>query len=100
MFSTNVWLVFILDCQVDKVLVTAVEDIDVNVSFNAVNLADVGVLPKSPIAFVLQGIDVVVGYPVVVSVEIGSVEICRFEFVAGVEDGKSAIVLLYGLHPL
>ena len=56
-FSTNVWLVFILDCQVDEVLITAIEDVDVNVSLDAIDFADVGVLPKSPVAFVLHGID-------------------------------------------
>ena len=93
-------LVFFGDGHVHEVLVVAFEDVDVHIAVDAIDFAYVGVLPECPFAFVLEGVDVVVGYPVGVFVELGGVEVGGAELVAGVEDGCDAVVLFDVVHPL
>ena len=94
------WLVLFSDGKVHEVLVVTLEHIDVHISIDAIDSACIGVLPESPFTFILEGVNVVMGYPIGIVVEVGGVEIGGAEFVTCVEDGGDAIVLFYIIHPL
>ncbi len=59
----------------------------------------VGVLPKSPISFVLQLVDVVVGNPKRILVKYFIIEIMTSETVRSVKDRCYAVVLLNNVQP-
>ena len=69
------------DGHVYEVLVVAIEDVDVHIAFDAIYFASVGMLPEDPRSFVFERVDVVVRYPVGVSLEVGCVEVGGAELV-------------------
>jgi len=83
-----------------KIVVGAIEDIDIYVATDAVDFSGIGMLPKAPGTFVNQGVNVVVGNPVGIAVEVRGVQVGGLEFVGGIEDGRDAIVALHDLHPV
>ena len=56
-------------------------------------------LPEMPFAFILDGIDVVMGYPIGISVENGVVEITLLEFVGSVKNRLDTVMCLYPFKP-
>ena len=57
-------------------------------------------LPELPRTFVLNGVDVVVGYPIGVGVELRGAEVTLLELVVGIDDGLDAVVPFYNVEPL
>lgn len=96
--GVRVWLLW-EDYCLFHVFAVAVEDVEVYVAFDSVDGAAVGVLPHHPLAFIAQALDVVVGNPQGVAVELGRVEVVGAELVGGVEYGCGAIVGFYVVHP-
>ena len=97
----SLWeLVFFLDGHVHEVLVISPEHIDVDVAFDAVNLACISMLPECPFTLVFERINIIVGYSVGVTVKLGCVEVGGAELVSCIEYGCDAVVFFYDVHPL
>ena len=88
------------DGHVYEVLVVAIEDVNVHIAFDAIYFASVGMLPEDPRSFVFERVDVVMRYPVGVSLEVGCVEVGGAELVSCIEYGCDAVVFFYDVHPL
>ena len=67
---------------------------------DAVDLANISILPKAPRTFVGKFADIVVGDPIGIIVKLRGAEILLFETVASVENRLDAIVLLDDGKPL
>ena len=89
-----------IDGHTVKLLKCAIEDITVNIPFDAIDVANIGVLPKAPRAFVFELAHIVMSYPIGIVVEEGVAEIFEFEFVASVYDRLYAIKFFNNRKPL
>ena len=90
---------FSCDGHVLQVIVSTVEDVEVDLLLDTWQLAAVGVLPESPRSFVAHAVNVIVGNPVRIKVEHRVVHVLLTETVVGVEDGAHAVVLLHACQP-
>ena len=88
------------DGHLTEVVVGTIVDIEVYITLDTWQAACVGVLPELPRAFVLQGVHIIVGYPVGILVKDGIVQIARLEFKVGVDDRFHLIVFLHDVEPL
>ena len=96
----SLWeLVFFLDGHVHEVLVISPEHIDVDVAFDAVNLAYISMLPECPFTLVFERINIIVGYPVGVTVKLGCVEVGGAELVTCIENGGDPVMFFHYVHP-
>ena len=91
---------FGIDSQVVKLLKCTIEDVAVHIAFDAVDMADVSVLPELPRARVFEFAHVVMSNPIGIVVEEGIAKIFQFEFVSGVYDRLYAIKLFNDDKPL
>ena len=92
-------IVLAADGEFFQVVVRAVVDIEIDITLDARQSANVGVLPEFPLAFVFDLIDVVMGNPVGIIVENGRTEIGFLEFVIGVENGLHVVAVLDDVKP-
>ena len=88
------------NCHLAKVVIGAVIDIEIDVTLDTWQLADIRMLPELPTPFVLDTVHIVVGYPVGILVENGVVQVARLKFIIGVDDGLDVVVLLDNVQPL
>ena len=89
----------LFDSHFLEVIEGAVVDVEIDISLDAGKAACIGVLPELPFAFVVEGVHVVVGYPIGIVVEDGGAEILLFEFIIGVDDGLHVITVFDDVKP-
>ena len=56
-------------------------------------------LPKVPFTFILYGINVIMGYPIRISIENGIAEIAFLEFIGSIKNRLYAVMRLYPIQP-
>lgn len=82
-----------------EIVHATVVDVEVHRSFDAVDAAEVCMLPESPRAFVVNLLDVVASNPERIAVELGSREEATFELQTGIDDRRHTIAVFYLFEP-
>ena len=91
-------LLLVSDGLEAELLQVSVEDVDIDIAFDAGDGAFFGELPHEPIVFDVFDEEIVVGYPEIVIGEFFFEEVVVVAF-AGIDDGFFAIVLFYSFEP-
>ena len=85
----------IADGEFLHVIERAIVDVEVNISLYAGKPPYIGVLPEFPRPLVFHLVNIVVGYPIRIVVEYGSIEVFLLEFVVVIYDMLHMILVFY-----
>ena len=77
-----------------ELIITAVVNIEIYVAFNARQLAHIRMLPELPFTLILHPVNIIVGNPVRIIIKDRRTQILLLEFIIGVDDRFSMILIL------
>ena len=89
----------LLQGEVQKLLLRAVEYITIDKALDSADFAAIGMLPESPFALVCELIHIVMRYPIGIGIELWRIEIIDFKLVTRIKYGLHTILLLDNIEP-
>ena len=77
----------------------AVEHIQVHIFTDARQTSHIGMLPETPLPFILHRVGIIMGYPVRIRVENGIVQVTGLKFIRGIENRFYPIIIFDFIQP-